>query len=143
MIGFGIAVIAWNVIATTVAVIANWPSQFGRVGTDAKSEFISVGSAISAPALPLAVLVVSLLMIRAGSKWSLAGLIGYSIVALLFIAGGIGELFALPTPDTSRSVLIAGGISAGTIAIVMLVLAFGAFKTLASDPPGARAPRGR
>lgn len=128
MIGFGIAVVVWNLIAAIVAVVVNWPSQFGRVGTDARADVITAGTAISAPGVPIAVLILSLLMVRVGKKWAGVGLAGYSIVALLFIAGGLGELFAQPTPDTPRTVLMAGGLSALTIAIVMLVLAIAAFK---------------
>lgn len=125
---FGIVVVVWNVIAAIAATAANWPSQFGRVGTDAKADVLTAGTATSAPALPIVVLLLALLMIRAGKAWAAFGLAGYGIVALLFIAGGVGELFAQPTRDTPRAVLVTGGLVAVAIAIVMLVLTVIAFR---------------
>ena len=64
---FALAVLVLNVVATVVAVVVNLPSQFGRVGTDAGSEFLTSGTAISAPLLPVVLLIaVAALADRAG-----------------------------------------------------------------------------
>lgn len=128
VIVFGIVVIAYTVIAALVAVIVNWPSQFGYVGTSARADVLVSGTAVSAPLLPIALLVVSLLLVRAGGRWTMAGLAGYSAVALLFIIGGLGEAFAAGTPDTPKVVLVVSGVVAVAIALAMLAFAFAAFQ---------------
>lgn len=124
---FGIIVILANVVAATIAVAVNWPAQFGRVGTDARAEVFASGTAISAPLLPIAILAVSLLLIRAGGRWISVGLLAFSVVALLMVIGGLGEAFAPETPDTPKMVLIVSGIVSVVVAVVMLALAFAAF----------------
>jgi hypothetical protein len=124
----GIGALVWNVIAAIVAVAANWPSQFGRVGTDAGTDVITAGTAISAPALPLAILVLSLLLLRARGRWQWVGLAGFSVVAVLFAIGGLGEVFARATPQTPKAVLVVGGLCALAIAIAMLLVALEAIK---------------
>jgi hypothetical protein len=125
---FGIAILVWNIFAAIVAVAANWPSQFGRVGTDARADVLATGTAISAPALPLAILIFSLLLIRARNRWAWIGVVAFIIVALLFVIGGVGELLAPATPDTPKPVLVFGGLSALVIASVMLILVVVALK---------------
>jgi len=53
-----------EVVATVVAVLVNWPSPFGGVGTDAGAELVTRGTAISAPLLPLVLLVLVVLLAR-------------------------------------------------------------------------------
>ena len=63
---FTLVLLALNVIATVVAVALNLPAQFGGVGTDAGDEFLSRGTAISAPLLPVVLMV--LIVLRATAK---------------------------------------------------------------------------
>ena len=49
---FAVVVSVLNVVAAVVAIIVNWPAQFGGVGTDAGKEFLTSGTAISGPVLP-------------------------------------------------------------------------------------------
>lgn len=127
---FGAAVIVLNVVTAAVAVWMNWPTQFGRVGTDAGADVLTSGTAISAPMAPLALLVVSLLLVRAGGRWTIAGLVGFCLVAVVFLIGGLGEAFAPATADVSKTVLVASGIGASAIVAPMLVLAVTAFTEL-------------
>lgn len=78
VIVFGMVVIAYHVVAGVLAVIMNWPAQFGGVGTDARAEVLTRGTAISAPLLPVLVLVVSLVLVKA------RGSVGNSRVGWLF-----------------------------------------------------------
>jgi hypothetical protein len=125
---FGIAVIAYMVVATLVAVIANWPAQLGGVGTDARSEMWMRGTALSAPLLPVAVLIVSLVLVDAGGRWATAGLAVYSLVGVGFGVGGLGEALAPATPDVPKAVLVSSGVISVVIATTMVVLALSAFR---------------
>jgi len=120
---FALVVAVANVVATIVAIIANWPSQFGQVGTDAGEEFVLTGTAISAPLLPMVlfVIVVALATRSGGLGWGAIGA-AYA-VAILTGIGAYGELVAEPTADTPRSVLLAGGLAWALIALGFLVLA--------------------
>ncbi|MBA3422045.1 MAG: hypothetical protein H0U12_09190 [Thermoleophilaceae bacterium] len=56
---FAVVVLVLNVVAAAVAIAVNWPSQFGQVRTDASEDFLAAGTAISAPVLPVALLLVT------------------------------------------------------------------------------------
>ncbi len=64
---FALVVLIANALATTVAVAANWPSQFGGVGTDAGQEWLSRGTAISAPLAPVACFIFIAILVRFGN----------------------------------------------------------------------------
>ena len=106
--------------------VLNWPSQFGGVGTDAGDELLTRGTAISAPLLPIAILVVSLLLVWRGGRSSTVGAVGIAITAALLLIGGIGELTAEETVDTPKSVLVVGGIVWIGVALSLLGLAIAA-----------------
>lgn len=119
---------------TPIALVANLPTQFGMVGTDAASEFLGRGTAISAPLLPLLVLGAlsgALLRARRGQVPLIAGL---GLVGALFLVGALGEALAEPTAEVSRGVLLASGIGVGTMAVVMISLAIAALAKNAARP---------
>lgn len=128
VVQLGCGVLALNVLAAIVAVVLNWPAQFGQVGTSARSDVLAKGTAISAPMLPVAILVVSLLLVRAGRGWTVVGLAGYCLVAILVLIGGLGEAVAAETADTPKAVLVASGIVWAVIAVSMLGLGVAAFR---------------
>ena len=97
-------------VATVVAIVANLPSQFGGVGTDAGREFLSRGTAISAPLVPMIVLAASIVLLRRTDRWANVGVGATCLVGVLFLIGGLGEAFAKETPDTPKAVLVASGI---------------------------------
>lgn len=120
---FAAVVIAFNVVATAVAVAVNLPSQFGMVGTDAGAEFLSSGTAISAPPLPVVLLLLVVLLAGRRDWWRWVGLASAYLTALAVGIGGAGELVADPTADTSRAVLLTGGVTWLLIATGLATLA--------------------
>ena len=121
---FALAVSVANVLATTLAVAVNWPSQFGGVvGTDAGQDWLSRGTAISAPLAPVMcfVLIAILVRFRTWVGWLGIGLA--FLTAVVVFVGGMGELIAEPTVDVPRAVLITAGVLWGVIAVMFVVLA--------------------
>ncbi len=138
LLAYGAAVLALNVVVLTpIALLANLPSQFGGVGTDAAAEFAIRGTAISAPAVTLAVLALALGALRMPGTWATSGTIAIGLVGILMIIGAFGEAFSTPTADVSKQVLVTAGIVAGALGTGMVALSAGAL----SARPGAR-PRG-
>lgn len=121
--GFAAAVLALNVVAAIVAVVVNLPTQFGKTGTDAGEDVLTSGTAISAPLLPVAILLVSLVLVLRRDRWGLVGIGGTYAAALLFLIGGIGEIAAEGTSDTPKAVLVVSGIVWAAIAIAFMGLA--------------------
>ena len=128
LLRFGVAVLVLNVLAAAVAVAFNWPSQFGSVGTDAGDELLTRGTAISAPLLPVALLVVSLLLVWRGGRALVAGILGVLITAAMVLIGGIGELTAAGTSDTPKAVLVVAGVVWILIAAFLAWLAVAALR---------------
>lgn len=121
---FALVVLVVNVLATALAVAVNWPSQFGGVvGTDAGQEWLSRGTAISAPLAPAAcfVLIEILVRLRGRAGWIGVGLA--FLTAVLVFVGGMGELVEDPTDDVPRAVLVAAGVLWGVVAAAFVVLA--------------------
>ena len=124
---FAAVVLIANVLAATLAVRLNWPSQFGGVvGTDASQEWMSRGTAISAPLAPVTCFV--LISILARSR----GWVGWLGIGLAFLTGavvlvgGMGELIAQPTADVGRAVLVMAGVLWGVVAATFVSLAVAA-----------------
>jgi len=124
---FAVAVVVGNVLAATLAVAVNWPSQFGGVvGTDAAEDVLSRGTAISAPLAPVVCFVLIAILVRARSRVGWLG-IGLTFpTAVLVLAGGMGELVAEPTDDVPGAVLVAAGVLWGGVAAAFVVLAVAA-----------------
>ena len=128
---FGWIIVVLNVVAAIVAVRMNWPTQFGRIGTDAGADVINTGTAISAPLPPIALIVLSIVRLRrTRGGWTVLALLCFCLSALAFVIGGLGEAFAPGTSDTPKAVLVIGGASASLIGLTMLALAAAAFKEL-------------
>ncbi len=124
--------VLWNVVMTFVAIAIDAPSQFGIVGTDPAKEWVTSGTAISAPPLPLVVLIVGTLL---ATRRGIVRILGWALVvatAAMYVIGGIGELVGDPTSQTSRGELLFGG-------IVALVFAAWLLATVASEIRRARA----
>lgn len=135
------AVIVVNVVSTAVAVGMNLPSQFGMVGTDAGAEFLSSGTAISAPPLPVLLLLLAVLFAGRRDRWRWLGITSAYLAALAIGIGGVGEMVAQPTADTSRTVLLTGGVAALVVAVAVATLATAAVRsgTSTADQPRDRA----
>jgi len=115
-----------NVLATALAVAVNWPSQFGGVGTDAGQEWLSRGTAISAPVAPAVSFILIAIMVRFRNWVGWLGIGLAFLTAVLVLVGGMGELVAQPTEHAPRAVLIASGVYWGVIAAIFVVLGIAA-----------------
>ncbi len=122
----GAAVLALNVVFTPIAVLANLPTQFGGAGTDAGEEFLSRGTAISAPLVPLLALAVLLPLLHRSDRWAMVGIVGTGLIGIVFLTGALGEAFADATPEVSKGVLLASGVGVGALAASMVGLAIAA-----------------
>ena len=120
---FTLILLALNVLATVIAVAANLPAQFGGVGTDAGEEFLTRGTAISAPLLPVALMLVVVLLASRRDRWGWVAVALAYVLAVLVGIGGVGEMVAEPTADASAAVLTASGIGWLIVAGVLVALA--------------------
>ncbi len=121
-----LAVLAWEGLATAVAVALNLPAQFGGAGTDAAAEFASRGTALSAPPLPLAVLAVAALLVaRAPRPGAVAGAVLIALLGIVFTVGSLGEAVAAATPDVPKAVLVANGVIGTAIGAALVAGALG------------------
>jgi hypothetical protein len=124
---FALGVVIANACATALAVAVNWPSQFGGVvGTDAGQDWLSRGTAISAPLAPVACLVLISILVpfRSWVGWLGIGLA--FLTAVLVFVGGMGELIAEPTGDVGRAVLTMAGVLWGVVAATFVGLGIAA-----------------
>jgi hypothetical protein len=101
-------VLALQVIATVVAIIADWRTCFDHAGAarPVSSAFAAHGSAISAPLAALVLLAAGGLLTRARGRWSWVGAGAVCLVALAMIWGAIGEVASSPSVFTPRAVLV-------------------------------------
>lgn len=120
---FTLALLVLNVIATIIAVVANLPAQFGDVGTDAGNEFVTRGTAISAPLLPVVLMVLVVLLAPRRDLWVWVGVALAYLTAAMVGVGGVGEIVAEPTADTPGPVLTISGIAWLAVAAVLIALA--------------------
>jgi hypothetical protein len=131
---FALAFFAYAALAAIVSILLGWPAQFGGRGDPAQVavEFVVRGTATAPPLLPLIALGVAGWSARFAGRWGLLAAGVLSILGVLFVVGGLGEILA-PEPTTApRPVLIVGG----------LVAAFGgALLTVLSLRSVVRAPR--
>lgn len=131
---FAATLVVLNVVATVVAVVVNWPSQFGMIGTDARREFLTSGTAISAPPFPVVLLLIVVALAGRADRWRWVGITAAYLAAVTVAIGGVGELVAEPTEDTPKAVLVGAGITWLAIAGGLAVLATAA----AARRPSAR-----
>lgn len=124
---FALVVLVANVVAAALAVAVNWPSQFGGVvGTDAGAEWLSRGTAISAPLAPVLCFVLVATLVRLGTWVGWLGLGLTFLTGVLVFVGGMGELVAEPTDDVPRAVLVAAGVLWGLAAVIFVALGLAA-----------------
>jgi hypothetical protein len=107
----GLLVLAEQLVSLPVALAANWPAQFGESGTDAGAEWVSRGTALTAPVLPLAILAVALLLARrGGTVLRRVGVVLAGLCGLVLIVGSLGEAVAPATADVGKAVLVGSGV---------------------------------
>lgn len=120
---FTLVLLALNVLATIIAVVVNLPAQFGGRGTDAGEEFLTRGTAISAPLLPVVLMVLIVVLATRRDRWSWVAVALAYLTAVMVGTGGVGEMTAEPTADTSRAVLTTAGVAWLVVAVVLVALA--------------------
>ena len=114
--------VVW-VVGTILSVVAEWPAQFGGPGNpnNVAGEFLSRGTALSAPLSVMVALVVFTLLASSRRWWGTIGVVGLCLLAVVTFIGSMGEAFAPATPDVPRAVLVASGIL-GIILCPLLLL---------------------
>lgn len=121
-------IIAFNVLATILAIVLDLPSLFDPPAQPdpIETDWIARGTAISAPLPPIALLAACALLLRRHDRWAIAGLIGIGLLSTLFLIGAVGELTAQPAGNVTRAVLTGAGIAWGAIALSLIALAINA-----------------
>jgi hypothetical protein len=104
------AVLALQVVLAVVSIALNWPSQFDGVGTDAGEEFVTRGTALAPPLLPMVVFAAGIALATREGRWRTLGVVLVCLMCTLFVVGSVGELRAEPTDDVPRAVLVASGV---------------------------------
>jgi len=131
---FALVVLIANVLAATLAVAVNWPSQFGGVvGTDAGEDWLSRGTAISAPLAPVMCFFLIAILVRFASWVGWLGIGLAFLTGVLVFVGGLGELIADPTEHAPRAVLTMAGVLWGGIAATFVVLGIAATRERRAD----------
>ena len=123
----GSVALLWNLLGTAVAVVAGWPAQLGGAGDPDRvaAEFLTRGTALSAPLGPLLVLALAVLL---ASRRGRAGGVGTGLLVLLgvaFVVGGLGEALAPDSADVPRAVLVTSGAVAVGLALAVWTAAAG------------------
>lgn len=118
-----LVLLALNVLATIIAVAVNLPAQFGGRGTDAGEEFLTRGTAISAPLVPVVLMVLIVVLATRRDRWSWVAVALAYLTAVMVGTGGVGEMTAEPTADTSRAVLTTAGVAWLVVAVILVALA--------------------
>jgi cytochrome bd-type quinol oxidase subunit 2 len=134
---FALAIVVLKLVTTAVAVALNLSSQFGRAGTDAGEEFLSVGTAISAPPVPVVLLLLVALLAGRRDRWARVGVAAAYLTAIMVGIGGLGEILGTPTEDVPQSVLLTAGVAWLVIACCLVGLA----SAVVSARERRRAPR--
>ncbi|QZY29011.1 hypothetical protein [Nocardioides coralli] len=111
-----------NLVAAVVAVLVNWPGQFGAVRTDASDGVVLEGTAISAPLLVVVLWLLAFFLVTRRDGWAWVGVGAAGVSAVAVCIGGLGELVADGTPETPKTVLVASGIVWTVVAIVLATL---------------------
>jgi hypothetical protein len=67
-------------------------------------------------------LAAALVLSQRGGRWRTVGLVVICLLCVLFVVGSLGELFAEPTVDVPRWVLVASGLGGTVVYGSLLVL---------------------
>jgi hypothetical protein len=88
------AIVVQNAVAAVVAVSAGWPAEFGthHDPDHVSDQWVSSGTAISAPVAPLVALLVFAALVATGRRRiAFIGALGATLVGVVFIIGVFGE----------------------------------------------------
>ena len=108
-----VAALIWvvSIIGFLLALIFQWPGQFafGEPDPNVTVGVFARGTVTSIPLVPWLALGVFTLLATSRRWWGTIGVVGLCLLGVVFIIGGMGEVFAPSTPHVSRTVLITGG----------------------------------
>ena len=110
--------------ATVVSVVAGWPAQFGGAGhPDAvATEFLTRGTALSPPLLPLVLFVAMALLSPRRGVTGVTATVVLMLLGVVFVIGGVGEAAAPATPYVPAVALTASGSAAVLLGLAVLAL---------------------
>ncbi|MCG3209490.1 MAG: hypothetical protein FOGNACKC_03117 [Anaerolineae bacterium] len=126
LISVAVLILVVEIIAIPVAIIFKWPYQFGGPGdpNTIASDFVFLGTAISAPVFPILVLLVLFIFLSRSQKWwGTLGVVGFCLIGILMFIGALGEAFAPSTSVVPRLVLVVSGVVNGIFSVALLFLA--------------------
>ena len=88
-----ILILVLSVIGAVLAISEGLPAEFGGRGDpdNVAGEFLTRGTAMSPPLVPMIVLAALLAISLSRAWWGTLALIGMGIVGVLFAVGGLGE----------------------------------------------------
>lgn len=112
-------------LGTLVAVLAGWPAQFGGSGDpDAvASEFLSRGTALSPPLVPLALFALAGLLAARPGRLGAGARAVLLVLSVVFVIGGVGEAAAAgSSPDVPDVALLGSGAVAIALGLAVAVL---------------------
>lgn len=127
------------VVGAVVSIAAGWPAQFGGQGDpdDVASEFLSRGTALAPPLVPLLLFAIFVALARRGDRWGTAGVTGTMLLSIVFIIGSLGEAFAGSTPDVPRAALVTSGIVGTLVSAAVLATGGALLRERAQEKPTA------
>ena len=113
-----------SVVGFVLAYVFQWPSEF--VAGEITEHYvtladISSGTVTSIPLAPWIALVVFALLARSRRWWGTLAVVVLCLLGMLFIIGGLGEVFTPPTLYVPRAVLIAAGVMYVVLGVALLV----------------------
>ncbi len=110
----GLAAFGYSALAAFASIVAGWPAQFGGRGDPAEvaAEFVSRGTAAAPPLFVLLVLGGAALCVRGRGGWGVAAAGVLSVLGVLFVIAGFGEMLAPDPVTTPRPVLVVAGVLA-------------------------------
>jgi hypothetical protein len=113
-----------SVVGFVLAYVFQWPSEF-VIGEVSEHNVTLVdmfsGTVSSLPLAPWLALIVFALLARSRRWWGTLAVVVLCLLGVLFIIGGLGEVFTPPTPYVPRAVLVTAGVVAGVLGLSLLV----------------------
>jgi hypothetical protein len=114
-----------SVVGFVLAYVFQWPSEFviGEV-TEHRVTLADIvsGTVTSLPLAPWIALIAFALLARSRRWWGTLAAVVLCLLGVLFIIGGLGEVFTPPTPYVPRTVLLTAGVVGGVLGLSLLLL---------------------
>jgi hypothetical protein len=113
-----------SVVGFALAYVFQWPSEFviGKVTEhDVTLADIGSGTVTSIPLAPWIALIAFALLARSRRWWGTLAVIVLCLLGVLFIIGGLGEVFTPPTPYVPRAVLLVAGVVGGVLGLSLVL----------------------